>query len=121
MDLNIDQKMGEEYEPPKSVHVVPFSGAGHTLGDSRTPSQPGGVAPSLSTYPHPGMHSTATTTTSAPVQTAASATSAPSAPAVAPVDLPGLDASQPTTQLQIRLHDGAKYALFMAQVSMLLL
>eukprot|EP00741_Cyanophora_paradoxa_P007737 tig00001206_g7486.t1 len=91
VNINLVDKKGEEYKPPPGPKYTAFAGSGHTLGSSSS------SAPSSSPAAHP---------------TPASSTSTP--PGSIPASSVGqaiqleVDASKPTTTLQIRLHDGTR-------------
>jgi UBX domain-containing protein 1 len=80
-DVNVFRRLEEDYVQPKKKHA-PFSGQGNRLGS-----------------PTPGGESS--TSTAAPIVAPAARTAAP-APSV------NVDASLPTTTLQIRLGDGTR-------------
>ncbi|KAK6339442.1 hypothetical protein TWF718_008857 [Orbilia javanica] len=82
-DVNVHRKMDEDYVPPKKK-FVPFSGSGQRLG-----------------APTPGFDGTSSSSPS----TSAAAVTAPAQPAPQTVTV---DASAPTTNLQIRLGDGTR-------------
>lgn len=83
-DVNVFKRLDEDYVAPKKK-FVPFSGQGQRLG-SVTPGEPSRAA-----APAP-----------APVAAPAAAAAQPTAPSV------NVDASTPSTSIQIRLADGTR-------------
>jgi UBX domain-containing protein 1 len=92
LQINVTQRTGEKYTPPPKVYK-PFEGAGNRLGSaapevvgsgSSTPNMPGGIL-------HGGS----------------SSSTAPGAQPVQPTEF-SVDASKPTTSIQLRLGDGTK-------------
>ena len=83
-DVNVFKRLDEEYVQPKKK-FVPFGGSGQRLG-SVTPGEPSASAAPPASAP---------------------ATTPAAAPAAAPAAV-DVDASEPTTNLQIRLGDGTR-------------
>lgn len=80
VELLVARRTHEDYQPPPPPPMKPFDGAGNRLGAP-------GAAPASEPAPAPAP---------------------PSTEAAAPADVIDVDASQPVTQIQVRLADGQR-------------